>query len=171
MQTVLLESLKAHRSSLRTRWEHKLRALPPSSAMADPDALVHLMEWTLESLFQELTNKARRGQRPPAAVPCRCGMNPLIAYFVTAEDALLEIIFIEGKSWLALDPEVRETEVAWVRNALQRVASREIDAFCAVCRHQHNGLRREEAGPNVSAAKDGCPDVALGGNASSAKAD
>lgn len=136
MHTALLESLKAHRSNLRTRWEHKLRALPPSSAMAEPDALIHLMDWTLENFFQELTHKARRQQRHLADEPCPCGMNPLLAYFVTAEDALLEILFTEEKPWLALNPDNREAELAWIRGALQRVASREIGAFCAICQHR-----------------------------------
>lgn len=159
MQNALLESLKAHRHNLRTRWEHKLRALPPSSAMAEPDALVHLMEWTLENFFQELTHKVRRSQRHQPATPCPCGMNPLIAYFVTAEDALLEIIFTEEKPWLALDPANREAELAWVRGALQRVAAREIGAFCAVCRHRKDAQlpheHPEEAGPQCPPPQNG----------------
>ncbi len=160
MHTELLESLKAHRPNLRTRWEHKLRALPPSSAMAEPDALVHLMEWTLENFFVELTHKARRQQRHQPAEPCPCGMNPLIAYFVTAEDALLEIIFTEEKPWLALNPDNREAELAWIRSALQRVATREIGAFCAVCRHHKE--------PHPHAHDDIRPSTEIPGDASGA---
>jgi len=156
MHTALLESLKAHRPKLRTRWEHKLRALPPSSAMAEPDALIHLMDWTLENFFQELTHKARRQQRHLADEPCPCGMNPLLAYFVTAEDALLEIIFTEEKPWLALDPGNRETELAWIRGALQRVASREIGAFCAVCQHR-KGAHVHGDQPPKDSPKPACP--------------
>ncbi len=136
MQDGLVTSLNAHRASLRQRWEKKLRALPPSSALAEPDALVHLMDWTLDRFFAELVHPPRRQPRASADSECPCGLNPLLAYFVTAEDALLELLFSEEVTWLALDPPMREQELLHARDAMQRVASREIGAFCALCRHR-----------------------------------
>lgn len=99
------------------------------------------MDWTLERFFAEANHPPRRHLRPVRMeVDCPCGLNPLMAYFVTAEDALLELFFLGGKEGLELDSSERVQELAQARDALHRVARQELEAFCAVCQHR---LQRE----------------------------
>lgn len=141
MPPQLVVSLQAHRADLRARWEAKLRALPPCSALAAPDALVHLMDWTLDRVFAEIAHPPAHHQRQSSVeADCPCGLNPLLAYFVTAEDALLELFFLGGRNSLGIADNELETAIGLARDALHRVARQELEAFCAVCRHR---LQRE----------------------------
>lgn len=130
MHESLLIALRGLRSTFCLHWERRLRKLPPSSGLATPDALVHLMPATTESLLTELTSPSRSRAKPTA---CPCGLNPMLAYFVAAEDALLEVLFLNKTVWPSLDPRERESALKDMRAALQRVASREIDGFCSLC--------------------------------------
>ncbi|AHF89332.1 hypothetical protein OPIT5_02710 [Opitutaceae bacterium TAV5] len=136
MHDTLIGALKARRLYLRVRWEVRLRALPPSSALAEPDALVHLMDWTLEQFFQELQTGPRHSARESGQPRCPCGLNPLIAYFVTGEAALMEIMLDPRGRWAHLEPGRCTEEITIAREAIRRVAGREIDAFCAVCQRK-----------------------------------
>jgi len=135
MQVFLAGALAAHRPQLRRRWEERLRALPPSSALASPDALVHLMDSTLNRLGAELGAEAQRG--PPGATPeCRCGLNPLVAYFITAEEALMETLFLDDTVWPALTTRDRERALATLLNALRRIAHADLETFCSLCQRR-----------------------------------
>lgn len=82
MHHTLIVALLARRNFLRARWEGKLRALPPSSALAEPDALVHLMGWTLEQFYQELQPTGRPPPPPiqnPRTVPAASTRSLLIS--------------------------------------------------------------------------------------------
>lgn len=123
------------RPALRSRWEQHLRSLPPSTAMATPDALVHLMDWTLQRIEAELC--APHGNRNPHRDPiCPCGLNPLTTYFITAENAAVETLFADSVGWVALPPPEREDILRRMRIAIQRVALREVEAFCAMCKQR-----------------------------------
>ena len=63
---------------------------------------------------------------------CACKMNPLLAYFSTAEQALVQAILP------TLQPREREAVLSSVRLAMQAEAKREIDTFCAVCQRRHD---------------------------------
>ncbi|WP_232766593.1 hypothetical protein [Geminisphaera colitermitum] len=155
MHHTLIVALLARRNFLRARWEGKLRALPPSSALAEPDALVHLMGWTLEQFYQELQPTGRPPPPPdPESPHCPCGINPLIAYFVTGEAAVLEEMLDPQGRWIALEPDQRMEEMARARAAIRRVAAREIESFCAVCQHRkrHASDRRAHHAPQAAHA-------------------
>lgn len=145
MHHTLIVALLARRNFLRARWEGKLRALPPSSALAEPDALVHLMSWTLEQFYQELQPTGRPPPPEPDSPHCPCGINPLIAYFVTGEAAVLEEMLDPNGKWVALDPDQRVEEIARARSAIRRVAAKEIESFCAVCQHRKRLPQKKEA--------------------------
>jgi hypothetical protein len=120
-------SAQAHRAQLRARWEALLRARPACSPLAHPDTLVHLLDTTLDALFAALRRPAtgpRRPARLPAATPCagscRCGLNPLLAYFAAGELALRETA---GPPALC--------------HALRRIAREELGTFCSLCQHPH----------------------------------
>jgi hypothetical protein len=144
MHESVVTALQTHRPALRHRWEKRLRALPPSSALATPDALVHLMDWTLDRFFKELSAGKARSARASREDPCPCGLNPLLAYFVAAEDALIETLFMDEALWPALPGSAREEAIAAVRHAIQKVGHSEISSFCALCRHKEAGRRHQD---------------------------
>ncbi|MDX2187218.1 MAG: hypothetical protein SFV32_09820 [Opitutaceae bacterium] len=139
MEDSLWSELQNLRPTLRQRWETLLRAQPPSSPLANPDSLVFLMTWTFDQFFAELRKAGtRRNARaksglprcPDRRTPCACGMNPLLAYFQTAELALIETVLP------LLAPQQQERVLLDIKNALGNVSKREIEAFCSVCKHR-----------------------------------
>ncbi len=154
MQDGLMRALLTHRPTLRQRWESLLRAQPPTSPLANPDALVFLMEWTLDRLFEDLRNAPSR-RRPAARTgvalseppPCPCGLNPLIAYFQTAEKALEEIYCPDILATDRFTTLEREAALMELKLVLRGVARREIESFCAVCLHSNRSATPCSAAP------------------------
>jgi len=133
MHESFLRALTQHRPTLRSRWEQLLRAERISSPLANPDTLVYLMDYTLDRLLDELRNpRARRRRGKHERSPCPCGRNPLLAYFQTAEQAIVETLFVtDGPASL---PHVeREHSLEALKVAIRDVGRQEIEAFCAVC--------------------------------------
>ena len=132
-----LRSLQARATSIRGRWEVLLRIEPVSGPLANPDALAYLIPHTLEQVFTLLAKPARTPVSMTAAktqVPrCQCGHNPYLAYFLAAEQALVESsVLLEAE----LPPsERRHSDVAEVMLAVRRIARLEIDTFCGACVH------------------------------------
>jgi hypothetical protein len=128
------------RPTILERWEVLLRAEPVTSPLANPDSLVYLMGWTLDRFVEVLRGPlgrkriSERGSNKPAYIEtrelCACKMNPLLAYFATAEQALIQTVLP------TLQPRERESVLSAVRLAMQAVAKREIDTFCAVCQRR-----------------------------------
>ena len=135
MHESFLCALTQHRPTLRSRWEHLLRAERISSPLANPDTLVYLMDYTLDRLLDELRNpRVRRRRAREERAPCPCGRNPLLAYFHAAEQAIVETLFVtDGPA--RLPPEERETSLEALKIALRDVGRHDIEAFCAVCQH------------------------------------
>ena len=140
MNDNLLRTLQGLRPTILERWEVLLRAEPVSSPLANPDSLVYLMGWTLDRFFTALRgplSRRRIGRGNNRASfneerdTCACKMNPLLAYFATAELALIQAALP------ILQPCERESELSTIRLALQVVAKREIGTFCAVCQRRH----------------------------------
>jgi len=145
-----LSALQAHRPTLHVKWEARLRAAPVTSPLANPDALVHLMVWTLDQVFRELTpGSTRRKSALPPRPPCPCGLNPLIAYFATAKTSLHEALEVcsGGGPINPADAEAMEL-------ALEIVARREIATFCTLCLHNEHRNRHE---PNPDQATRASP--------------
>jgi hypothetical protein len=131
-----LSALQAYRPTLHRQWEARLRAAPVTSPLANPDALVYLMEWTLDQLFRELAAPHARRQTPRP--PCPCGLNPLIAYFATARLSLHEAL----KVCAGAEP-LNARDIEEMEQALETVARREIANFCALCLHNDRRDRHE----------------------------
>ena len=144
MQEELLQGLDAQRRRIHARWEALLRTERVNTPLAYPDSLVHLIEWTLDQVFTALRapNSRRRAERAhihAAARPdCPCGRNPLLAFFLAGEQALLEALVLEQASRLSIDPVERDTALAELYHAIRGIARREIEAFCSVCQHRHH---------------------------------
>jgi len=142
MQESLLNSLCAQRAAIHARWDTLLRTERVTSPLAYPDALVHLIDWALDQLFTSLRDPAVRrkaehaGGRSAARPECPCGRNPLLAFFLAGEQALLEALVIEQASHLPIDPAERDTALNELYYVVRAMARREVDAFCSVCRHR-----------------------------------
>ncbi len=140
MHDCFRSALKQHRAALRQRWEMLLRGERVSSPLAHPDALVHLMDWTLDRLFDELRQPQFRRHASTTTTMtdgpsqgCPCGRNPLLTYFCTLQQALVETLFVADAALAPLSGLERSANLHEIRNALHAVARREIDSFCAVC--------------------------------------
>ncbi len=138
MHDGFLRALQTQRPDLRQRWEALLRNERVSSPMAHPDTLVHLMDWTLDRLLDELRQPQFRrhtGNSVARSVGlgCVCGKNPLLTYFSTAEQAIVETLFIDEAELSELSGTERSASLQDLKAALHAVARREIDSFCAVC--------------------------------------
>lgn len=135
----MLHALEAQRPDIHRRWETLLRVEPVNTPLGQPEALKHMVNYTLDTLFGALhTPQARRRlMRSNASCAaerslCPCGRNPLLAYFVAGEQALLETLILVQAS-LPESAENRATDVQELKQTLAHVAHREIETFCAVC--------------------------------------
>jgi len=142
MQASLLRQLQVRRFSIRTRWEALLRAEPVATPLGLPDALVHLIEGTLEEIFAALDRPG--GHEPVAAVPpsCPCGRNPLLAFYAAAEQALREGLVLAQAASAPLDPAIRDASLLQLNAVLQRISRREIEAFCGICQFRESMKRQ-----------------------------
>ena len=155
MHDGFLRALQTQRPDLRQRWEALLRAERVSSPMAHPDTLIHLMDWTLDRLLDELRQSQFRHHAesgPPRSVGlgCVCGKNPLLTYFTTAEQAIIETLFVDEDELGDIPSAERCTSLADLKSALHAVARREIDSFCSVCQSR---VRHEQE--MAAAARNG----------------
>lgn len=146
MQERVLRALRESRSTIVTRWTALLRAQPVTSPLAHPDTLVYLMDWTLDRIEWALIHSParRRGgfqaDELAAAEACACGMNPLLAYFQTAGQAMWESVLPR------LEPRERDACLAALKLVVQIVAQREIQTFCAVCQRRSAGCAAASTG-------------------------
>ena len=135
-----LHALEAQRGELHARWDALLRVEPVNSPLAHPEALKHMIDFTLLTLFGALRNphvqrrKHLRSVRDWVAdrAMCPCGRNPLLAYFVAGEQALLETLILV-QAGLPDCLESRSASVLELKSELAHVAHREIETFCTLC--------------------------------------
>jgi len=139
MQEALVNALRTRRPLIRAHWEALLRTEPIKSPLGNPDALVHLIDWTLDEIFAALTNPLSRyrsaGARHSATDrhDCPCGRNPLLAYFAAGEQSLREALILSQVITTPLDPVERDASLNELNLVLQHISRREIEAFCGVC--------------------------------------
>lgn len=137
MQAHLIATLADRRPMIRTRWEALLRADRACSPLADPDALVHLIDWTLSEFDRTLRGlPTRRRHLSPlsrADLDCPCGQNPLLVYFAAGEQALQESLVLAQATRCGLTAMQRDAELHELNLALRHIAGREIGSFCALC--------------------------------------
>jgi hypothetical protein len=138
MQATLVGALRFRRPKIRAQWEALLRTEPVATPLGHPDALVHLLDWTLDEIFSLLANplSLRRHGTPHAfeeTPECPCGRNPLLAYFAAGSQALREALVLAQAAAAPLDPLERDSSFAELNLVLQHIAHREIAAFCGVC--------------------------------------
>lgn len=143
MQEELVCALDARRPEIRGRWRALLRAERATSPLAHPDALVHLVDWTIDEVLGALRASRRSTTPSPARskaealrADCACGRNPFLAFFLAGEQAMLEALVLTQAAQPALDPAARDTAVAELWLVLRLVRTREVQAFCSLCQHR-----------------------------------
>jgi hypothetical protein len=162
MESGVIERLEALRPEVKAKWETLLRVEPVSSPLAAPDTLVHLIDWTLDALFDSLRppHGRRRAGRAGFSVAdcaalCPCGRNPLLAYFVAGEQAVLEtLVLVQARH--GHQDSAQSLVVLELKHALAGLARKEIEAFCAVCQYRQ---QRRDRHPHLHGT--GAPAVAL----------
>jgi hypothetical protein len=127
MQEVFIHTLRAQRAQIRTRWEGFLRVEKVSTALANPDTLVFLFDSTLDEVFAGLLQPPAATAAAPAAGAYP--KNPLFAYFMACEQALLEALVLAQATSRHLDPKERDADFAHLRQVMLNIARRDIAAL------------------------------------------
>ncbi len=128
--------LDRHAARILARWREQLRALPPSSALAAPELLTPLMAPALARLRHEAAASAQPALPAPGASPeCRCGLNPLLAFYLTGEFAVFEVLWSQPDALAPLAPDAREELCARLRAAWRRIAREGVETFCSLCQN------------------------------------
>lgn len=142
MQDELIRALRARRPDIRARWEALLRIERVNTPLANPDALVFMIDWTCDEFFAALSQPhsrrrlVRSGGPAVARYDCPCGRNPLLIYFSAGEQALEEALILEQASRAALDPIERDAAFTELKLTIREIARREIESFCSVCQYR-----------------------------------
>lgn len=145
MQDELVRALRARRAEIHARWEALLRIEKVNTPLANPDALVFMIDWTLDECFASLRPphiRRRNGKSAESSVPkpeCPCGRNPLLAYFAAGEQAIEEALILEQARASTLEPTQRDEAFTELKLTVREIARREVDAFCSVCQFRKTG--------------------------------
>ena len=139
MQDEFVRALIARRRDIHARWEVLLRIERVNTPLANPDALVFMIDWTLDEVFSALRNpsaRRRNGRDAAARAECPCGRNPLLVYFAAGEQALEEALVLGQAEAPALNPDDRDSAFATLKCVMREISRREIEAFCASCQYR-----------------------------------
>jgi hypothetical protein len=148
MQECWIRALVSQRNEIRRRWESLLRLERADSPVADPDNLVHMIDWTLDTVFAGLRgDRAWKGGRHPPKIAelrvgCQCGRNPYLNHFLAGEQALVEALVLAQAEEPSLDPAHRDIAVAELYLVMRAIAECEVESLCSLCRnHRHRRLQ------------------------------
>ena len=130
MQETFIRTLRTQRAQIRARWEALLRVEKVNTPLANPDTLVFLFNQTLDEVFATLSNPPVRRHSIPKE--CASEKNPLLAYFLAGEQALLEALVLAQAGSRHLDPRERDADVAELKQVLHTIARREIGTLDGV---------------------------------------
>lgn len=158
MQDDFIRALRDRRKEIRARWEALLRIERVNTPLANPDALVFMIDWTCDEIFAALSHaharrRPARGVDPRSRGECPCGRNPLLIYFAAGEQAMEEALILEQASRPGLPPAERDAEFEELQLTLREISRREIESFCAVCQYRTDTQPgcHEEAAPAAKA--------------------
>lgn len=129
--------LLIQRDELRRSWERLLRIEKTTSPLAHPDALVHLLDTTLDDIFRHLAQRSPRRHPSRTAAPlCPCGRNPLLAYYAAGRQALREALVSAQAASPGLSARERDDDLQMLNDVFDHIARREIESFCAICQYR-----------------------------------
>lgn len=138
MQPSLVRDLRGRRIGIKEEWRRLLRAEPVATPLANPDALDHLIDCTLDEIFEELGQARPMRDEPTTSyteirAECGCGRNPLLNYFLAGERALMDAMIWVQAAHPNDSVVTRRTEFAELYLLLRRIARREVRLFCSIC--------------------------------------
>ena len=133
-----MRALIARRREIRARWEVLLRIERVNTPLANPDALVFMIDWTLDEVFGalRLAGVKRRGAAAEHRPECPCGRNPLLVYFSAGTQALEEALVLSQAGTAGLTPDDRDGAFAALKSVMRDISRREIESFCAICQYR-----------------------------------
>ena len=111
-----------------------------NSPLGRPEVLVHLIDQTIDEIFAALHGTPSSTLSTPVAASqlsghCHCGHNPLLAYFIAGEQALLEeMIHLQAENPAATRDE-HATDLVDLYTVVRQLARQEVEAFCSLCQH------------------------------------
>jgi len=138
------------------------------SALALPDLLIRLMDWTLDSIWTHLrTDGSSSRTEIDWTMHCVCNANPLTSYFLCAKDTFIALF--ENNDWdlAPMSPGEKNLCAIELVRALDQVAAQEIQTFCALCQQRHDN---NEPISLPSAGMNELPVAATGAKSSTEKA-
>jgi hypothetical protein len=162
MKRAFIAALEGRRATVRHFWEASLRRVPVSTPLANPDALVFMMDETMDALFAAARSRSLRHwlvADPVAHIQSsasfRCGFNPLAAYFLAGESALVSTCGL-----IKAEPPLTENGLLNSQRELLFVfrvlAHRELNAFCDVC-----VVARSKDAPGAETKGPWCPRLSI----------
>ena len=132
MQEVFTNTLRSRRAQISARWDALLRIEKVNTPLANPDTLVYLFDRTLDEVFAALREPLVPGAPVPPVVAAE--KNPLYAYFVAGEQAVLEELILAQAGARDLAPKERDADFAHLRAVMQRIARRDLSSLDGLCK-------------------------------------
>ena len=150
MQGELVQALLSRRTQICARWTALLHIDRANTALAHPDTLIHLLDWTFDSIIQALELTLNRktlaaAQASGARPDCPCGRNPYLYFFIAGEQAWLEALVFTQVAMPKLEAVARDQAVAELLNIVRTLARTEVEAFCSVCQYREAALSMKAA--------------------------
>ena len=150
MQGELVQALLSRRTQICARWTALLHIERANTALAHPDTLIHLLDWTFDSIIQALELTLNRktlavAQASGARPNCPCGRNPYLYFFIAGEQAWLEALVFTQVAMPKLEAVARDQAVAELLNIVRTLARTEVEAFCSVCQYREAALSMKAA--------------------------
>lgn len=160
MKNAFLDEVARRREEVRQRWRAALRQAPVHTALGNPDTLAFMIDPTLNRLFAAVRDRADATwtpDSPPEArlveAASRCGLNPMIAYFLAGESALVGVTRGIRTCGTLSESELLTYEGELLA-ALRDLGRTEITGFCSICRVEHP--RAVSTNPSAAVPPD-CP--------------
>lgn len=148
MQGKIIRALQERRAQIRARWEALLRIEKVTTPLANPDTLVFALDNSLDEIFAALRQPPPRKSASDSATVE--GSSPWWAYFRAGEQALLESLILLQAEMESLDPAARDTSFGNLKQVINNLTRREIEAWGAICRQ--TAKQRRERRPRRRAA-------------------
>jgi hypothetical protein len=141
MQGELVQALLKRRAHICARWAALLHIERANSALAHPDTLIHLLDWTCDSIIHALEERTPLSIKTTLSRPeCPCGRNPYLYFFIASEQAWLEALVFIQFAIPKLDPVDRDEAVAELLLVIRTLAQTEVESFCSVCQYRNEAL-------------------------------
>ena len=121
-----------------------------TTPLANPDTLVFALNQSLDEIFTALGQPLPH--KPDVGSARSDGPSPWRAYFRAGEQALLESLVLLQAEMDSLDPATRDTSFGSLKQVINNLTQREIQAWGAICQ-QTGKPRRARLTPKPATAQ------------------